>query len=236
MSRPTPRTPHRWTDADDATLERAVGTLAARGLPPRVDLWSAICGLLAAEGLIVTPSAAATRYHRIVERRREEEAERLRRASEDTLIGSLTSTLPGGECPCGTGLWSPPEPTIGQDGIGICPEDEQCRHYDGKRCRLMGFRPSRICEPWVLGLLRDQDAAWRATRSGARGLATLAEVIATMRERLIGVEAELAKCHHCGGAGRMHIGCRYCGDSTYDHECDDHDIDCPYCRGTGRHP
>lgn len=94
----------------------------------------------------------------------------------------------------------------------------------------------RLLSQDVAGQKEELDAAWKATRSGARGMVTLAEVIATMRERLIEVEAELAKCHHCGGAGRMHIGCRYCGDSTFDHECDDHDIDCPYCRGTGRHP
>jgi hypothetical protein len=26
---------------------------------------------------------------------------------------------------------------------------EQCRHFDGKRCELMGFEPGSICEPAV---------------------------------------------------------------------------------------
>lgn len=27
--------------------------------------------------------------------------------------------------------------------------DDQCPHYDGKRCRVLGFKPDRICEPVV---------------------------------------------------------------------------------------
>jgi hypothetical protein len=32
--------------------------------------------------------------------------------------------------------------------IPRCSEDD-CRHYDGKRCKLMGFEPDGICEPAV---------------------------------------------------------------------------------------
>lgn len=33
-------------------------------------------------------------------------------------------------------------------GIPLC-QDELCPQYDGKRCRMLGFRPDRICEPAV---------------------------------------------------------------------------------------
>ena len=34
----------------------------------------------------------------------------------------------------------------GRIGIPMCDEDN-CPSYDGKRCRLTGFRPSHHCEP-----------------------------------------------------------------------------------------
>lgn len=33
------------------------------------------------------------------------------------------------------------------DGVPMC--QDSCPSYDGKRCRVMGFRPDRICEPAV---------------------------------------------------------------------------------------
>ena len=39
----------------------------------------------------------------------------------------------------------------GWDGdIPFC--DEECGQFDGKRCRLLGARPSLICEPAVKGM------------------------------------------------------------------------------------
>lgn len=33
---------------------------------------------------------------------------------------------------------------------GVTPHcSERCSYHDGKRCELMGFRPSRLCEPVV---------------------------------------------------------------------------------------
>ena len=32
------------------------------------------------------------------------------------------------------------------NGLPICSREE-CPEYDGKRCRLMGFRPAHHCEP-----------------------------------------------------------------------------------------
>lgn len=46
-----------------------------------------------------------------------------------------------------------PEPRW-QDSVPWCTEDECCA-YDGKRCRLIGFRPSTICEPAVQDRIRD---------------------------------------------------------------------------------
>jgi len=41
--------------------------------------------------------------------------------------------------------------------VPSCSTDE-CPEYDGKRCKLMGFRPDGICEPTVeaMGKLLDE--------------------------------------------------------------------------------
>lgn len=39
----------------------------------------------------------------------------------------------------------PYEP-VWANGLPICSREE-CREYDGKRCRLLGFRPAYHCEP-----------------------------------------------------------------------------------------
>lgn len=40
--------------------------------------------------------------------------------------------------------------------IGYCSESA-CPSYDGKRCRLTGFRPDRVCEPWLVNTLDELD-------------------------------------------------------------------------------
>lgn len=45
------------------------------------------------------------------------------------------------------------EPNIDKNGVPFCT-DEKCPEYDGKRCRLTGFRPDAICEPAVIELAR----------------------------------------------------------------------------------
>ena len=40
------------------------------------------------------------------------------------------------------------------DGVPVCTEDE-CPQFDGKRCREIGWRPDRMCEPEVRERLRD---------------------------------------------------------------------------------
>lgn len=50
----------------------------------------------------------------------------------------------------------PYEPVWGE-GLPICSREE-CREYDGKRCRMMGFRPAHHCEPALgamVGLLHE---------------------------------------------------------------------------------
>lgn len=42
-----------------------------------------------------------------------------------------------------------PNPTRDADGLPLCSHDI-CALYDGNRCRAMGFRPDRFCEPALL--------------------------------------------------------------------------------------
>jgi hypothetical protein len=47
-------------------------------------------------------------------------------------------------------------PTVMDNGVPMCATYD-CPSYDGKRCRVMGFRPSTICEPGVIELARLAD-------------------------------------------------------------------------------
>ena len=49
-----------------------------------------------------------------------------------------------------------PEPKW-EDHIPFCSHEE-CSSYDGKRCELMGFRPSTVCEPEVRDIVIKYDA------------------------------------------------------------------------------
>lgn len=49
-------------------------------------------------------------------------------------------------------------PNWANDGVPLCSEDE-CPSYDGKRCRLLGFRPDNICEPAVAEMAHQLRAA-----------------------------------------------------------------------------
>lgn len=42
------------------------------------------------------------------------------------------------------------------NGVPACDPD-MCAQYDGKRCKLTGFRPDRICEPAVIGMAEALD-------------------------------------------------------------------------------
>jgi hypothetical protein len=44
-------------------------------------------------------------------------------------------------------------PTWDERGLPLC--DDACPNFDGKRCKAMGFRPDRFCEPMLLQLLSE---------------------------------------------------------------------------------
>ena len=44
-----------------------------------------------------------------------------------------------------------------EHGVFYCSH-EQCPQYDGKRCRLTGFQPHGVCEPWAIDAARDKKA------------------------------------------------------------------------------
>ncbi len=71
-------------------------------------------------------------------------------------------------------------------GVPFC--SESCRHYDGKRCKLLGFRPGHICEPAV-ALLTAENARLREELAHAQGRADELET------RLTAADAELELYH-----------------------------------------
>lgn len=67
------------------------------------------------------------------------------------------------------------KPNVDFRGVPTCSEDE-CPEYDGKRCKLTGFRPDRICEPAVreivaIGDFLKEKAMYHAVDSRRRGMA-----------------------------------------------------------------
>lgn len=46
---------------------------------------------------------------------------------------------------------APPVVNWNDQSVPGCSTDD-CPHYDGKRCRLLGFRPGSICEPAVAAM------------------------------------------------------------------------------------
>lgn len=57
-------------------------------------------------------------------------------------------------------MWKEGEPAWADD-VPFC--DERCPQHDGKRCRLLGERPGRICEPAVSAMaeaLRESRTHW----------------------------------------------------------------------------
>ncbi len=50
-----------------------------------------------------------------------------------------------------------------------------------------------------------------------------------LREAIDALEG--VKCSACAGLGVRSTACTLCGDSTYDHVCNDHDVTCAMCNG-----
>mgnify|MGYP003575225881 CR=1 FL=1 len=62
---------------------------------------------------------------------------------------------------------------------------------------------------------------------------------AKLAERVKVLEGLLRKhgwCGHCRGKGYWEKPCSLCGDSTYDHECNDEQVPCKECNSTGLIP
>lgn len=90
-------------------------------------------------------------------------------------------------------------PYIDDRGVPYCSED-WCARYDGKRCRLLGRRPSTVCEPAVVDMAarlhqiglptRKTDGTCTVTfdLSNQLQINLLYTVIATLRGRKTGVE------------------------------------------------
>jgi hypothetical protein len=56
-------------------------------------------------------------------------------------------------------------PRFDKAGVPWCTE-ERCPSHDGKRCREIGFKPSRICEPEVKAMAEELVRLRRARHSG----------------------------------------------------------------------
>jgi hypothetical protein len=86
-----------------------------------------------------------------------------------------------------------PSPTRDANGLPLCSEDA-CALYDGKRCRALGFRPDRFCEPALVDLesVRVEQAA---------KLHRHLDELAAARARIEDLETVLLACpmdHHNG--------------------------------------
>lgn len=53
-------------------------------------------------------------------------------------------------------------------------------------------------------------------------------------EAMAGAIPGFLACERCKGSGTVDRDCSLCGDSTFDHECNDGPAPCPRCRGTGK--
>lgn len=82
----------------------------------------------------------------------------------------------------------------------------------------------------------------RVSLEELRYLLGAVDELAQLREAARAALAELARrggdpshCGCCRGSGMVEPWCRYCGDSTYDHDCPPAEP-CDRCQGTGRIP
>jgi hypothetical protein len=75
------------------------------------------------------------------------------------------------------------------DGLPLCTEDG-CQSYDGKRCRVLGFRPDRFCEPALKTLRGSHDDLVVALKAvHARRIAWPAEIEAAVVAALLKAES-----------------------------------------------
>ncbi len=72
-----------------------------------------------------------------------------------------------------------------EDGVPYCTTDA-CASYDGKRCRLMGRRPSVVCEPEV----QEIAAKLADAKAGLKELRAILERKPTADETPLTVQAD----------------------------------------------
>lgn len=78
--------------------------------------------------------------------------------------------------------------------VPLCTSDG-CDDYDGKRCRLLGCRPSSICEPAVIDMakkVRKDERGWiaRRAREKAEAMAVFRSLEMTYGARVLREFAE----------------------------------------------
>lgn len=72
--------------------------------------------------------------------------------------------------------------------------------------------------------------AWEPSRGFHGALEWCAPAIQAMASAIPG----FLTCERCKGSGMVERDCSLCGDSTFDHECNDGPAPCPRCNGTGK--
>lgn len=85
----------------------------------------------------------------------------------------------------------------------------------------------------------NKDSATYKTPASALPLAKLAEAVLALEgvtltfEEAQAIATAAFRCSRCKGDGEVYRGCSYCGDSTYDHECNDRVEPCSRCDARG---
>lgn len=67
-------------------------------------------------------------------------------------------------------------------------------------------------------------------------VAELEAEVARLKAELATLQVAASVCPRCKDTGVIAVECSFCGDSTYDHYCDDRDVACPSCGGAGTTP
>lgn len=119
-----------------------------------------------------------------------------------------------------------------------CP----CRTAVGKDCACRQAQIRAELPPLTRKRLRElrteAQAVQKAYEREGSSLAAYQQDLAILDalERSQEALQEHGKCPQCKGRKSIYKACSYCGDSTYDHYCNDGDIPCRTCNGSGVDP
>jgi hypothetical protein len=69
-----------------------------------------------------------------------------------------------------------PRPMLDDNGLPLCRPDD-CPLYDGKRCRAMGARPDRFCEPELAEMAADNARTKRRADEMAAAIDAFKETV-----------------------------------------------------------